>query len=58
MVFSAMGSNGSIQGFANTHRETNANKMCPQSSRAVRHFTHVYLNAQSAVRTPDESQLF
>ena len=34
-----------------THTETNANKMCPQSSRALQHFTRVYLHPQRAAHT-------
>ena len=34
-----------------THTETHANKMCPRSSRAVRHFTCVYFHTQTAVHT-------
>ena len=39
-----------------THMETNANKMRPQSSRAVWRFEHIYLHALDRSRyAPDES---
>ena len=41
-----------------THLERNANKMCPQSLDAVRHFIRVYLHVQTRVHTPDKLWLF
>ena len=61
MASSAMGLKLGVFGFLpTTHAETNANKMHPQSMRAMWLFTHVYLHAQTPVHTcaPDESWLF
>ena len=50
MAWSAMELQLGVFGFLpTTHTETNTNKMCPRSSRAVRRFTHVYVHAQITV---------
>ena len=52
MASSAMELQLGVFGFLpTTHKETNANKMRPWSSQAVRHFTRVYLHAQTLVHT-------
>ena len=55
MVSSAMGLKlGVFVGFCRPHtQKKHAKQMRPQSSRAVQHFTHVYLQAQSAVDAGD-----